>query len=86
MKNHHHVEKSLADLTDSMYTTCKYLDQLGNAATTKFDCCISETGTASDHSLRDKYVCLGRTAAAAFGITASDTCGKCPTAVGLKQP
>ena len=86
MKNIHHIEKSLADLTDSMHTTCQTLDNLGNQAKNPIDCCISDTSASIDHSLRDKYVCFGRTAATALGIKSTDICGKCPAKVGLTQP
>ena len=71
------MEEDAEDLTDSARMACRTLDTLGDP---DIDCCISGEDTVS-YGNRDKFVCLGRTAATLLGMTTGTSCQKCPTGV-----
>lgn len=71
------LEENVRDLTDSARMTCTTLDTIGDPS---LDCCIS-----GNHDLpygdRDQFVCMGRTAATALGVTTGASCQVCPAGV-----
>ena len=71
------AETNLSDLTDSARMACTTLDTIGDPS---IDCCISGANT-KPYGDRDKFVCVGRTAATALGITTGTSCQVCPSGV-----
>ena len=74
-------EKSIVDLTDSLYQTCRWLDVLG-ASANALDCCISDATVGIPHQDRDQFLCFGRPAGMTdLVIPSSSTCASCPAGV-----
>ena len=71
------AEINISDLTDSASVACTYIDTIGDPS---IDCCISGANTAASGD-RDKFVCVGRAAATALGITTGTSCQECPSGV-----
>ena len=76
------AETNISDLSDSIYRTCNVLDELGAAATSQKDCCIAGDTSASSGD-RDRFICLGRTAAGLVGIDTAATCPVCPSSLNV---
>ena len=77
MRDIDEAESNLSDLTDSARMACTTLDTIGDPT---IDCCISAENT-EPYGDRDKFVCVGRTAATILGINTGTSCQVCPEGV-----